>query len=131
SVHSLHLSGAGHHDQLASNDLVEFDGARKALQLEGLGIVMGREATDTQVVHEFSDILSLIVGPAEVRRIELDNFVSDFGNRADGARQVLFEFLANRVEFQTHRNTLALSRSGNDGSRCRYGKKRTSRNGTA
>ena len=76
---------------------------------------MRGEAFYTQIVQEFANILGLLRGPGVVGREELDHFVAHFSHGANGARQVLFELIADGVEFETDWNLLGAEGKGRRG----------------
>ena len=82
-------------------NLVELDCLGHALaRREGLEVVVGRVATQAEVVHPAAHLLGVGQRPVEIRRVELDRLVADPRDLAEGARNVLGQRAAHRVEFE-------------------------------
>jgi hypothetical protein len=107
-----------HHDQLASNNLVKFYGARKIFCGEVLRIIVRGETPDAEIIQPLPYVLGFGISPAGIRGVELDVFLADLGHGADRAHEVLLQLVANRVKFQANRNVLALGRGGDNRRRC-------------
>src|SRR5579863_4859322 len=76
AIQSYYLPRASHHDEPASNNLIQLDSLVEILGGERAGIVMRGEAADAKIIQELSHILGVIRRPAKVRRVEFDDFIA-------------------------------------------------------
>jgi alcohol dehydrogenase (cytochrome c) len=99
--------GARHDDVPAADDLVQLDRLGQSFGGEGRGVVVSRIAADAEVVQQFPDVFGVCRRPAEIRRVELDDFISHLCDRAHRAWKILRKCFAHREEFQPDGDPLA------------------------
>src|ERR1039458_4314906 len=80
---------AGQHNVTAAKNLVQFDGVGQVLaRSERLETVVRRITAQAKIVHLRADVFGVSRRPLEVRRVELNHFVTELGNCLERDRQV-------------------------------------------
>ena len=119
AVEVLNASCAGHHDELAAEDVVQLNRFPDLVGVERIGSVVRGEALHPHIVEQFADLFRIIRGPLHVGRVELHAFIAELCNATDRAHQIIFEKIANRVEFKPDRDALPGGQNGAGGTRHR------------
>src|SRR5216683_2844444 len=74
------------------------------LRAEVLLIIVGRKTMDAEIIEKLAHLFGLTFAPLEIRGVEFDALVSHLGNGTHGAFGVLFERVADRIQFEADRN---------------------------
>ena len=101
------VAGAGPHQILRAQNLVQLDGFLHAVGRKALAAVVRGPAGYARIVHHFTDFFGALGRPGGIRREELHHGVAHLGHRAHGRRHVFGQLIANRIKFEAHRDVAA------------------------
>src|SRR6266700_5864555 len=77
--------------------------------MEVLFVIVCGVATDAEVINQFADLFRLRFRPIEIRAVKFNALVSELGDCAHCAFEVLLEGLSNGIQLETNRDVGCLA----------------------
>ncbi len=103
-IQSFNLAGARQNEVVSSEDMVQFNGVRKARRREGVHSIVRRVAAHAGAIEDGADFFRPVRRPRHIRRVELHHLVAHLPHRLQSTRQVFREIVAHRIKFEADRN---------------------------